>query len=73
MHELRRRFVLNGASDDVQPIPMREGGTIWVGLPPRESGFIGELLRHGEIGVELCHDPCVSIVVGVFAMRPVSR
>jgi hypothetical protein len=72
MHELRRRFDLNGSYDDVHPISTREG-TIWIGLPPRESGFLAELLRGGEIGVELCHDPCVSVVVGVYAMRPVAR
>lgn len=72
MHELRRRFELNGSLDDVAPIATREG-TIWVGLPSRESGYLAELLRNGEIGVELCHDPCVAVVVGVFAMRPVAR
>lgn len=72
MHELRRRFELNGQPDDVTPIRAQEG-TIWVGLPPRESGFIAELLRQGDIGVELCRDPSVRIVVGVYAMRPVSR
>lgn len=72
MHELRRRFELNGSLDEVHPVSTREG-TIWVGLPPRESGFIGELVRGGEIGVELCHDPCVSVVVGIYAMRPVAR
>ncbi len=30
-------------------------------------------LRQGEIGLELCHDPVVRIVVGVFAMRPIAR
>jgi hypothetical protein len=73
MHELRRRFELNGALDEVQPIDTAEARMIWIGLPARESRFIGELLRQGEIGVELSHDPCVSIVVGVYAMRPVSR
>jgi hypothetical protein len=72
MHELRRRFELNGSADDVTPIQGPEG-TIWIGLPGRESVFVEELLRQGDIGVELCHDPQVSIVVGVYAMRPVSR
>lgn len=72
LHELRRRFDLNGSLDDVQPVVTKDG-TIWVGLPSRESGFVAELLRGGEIGVELCHDPCVSVVIGVFAMRPVAR
>ena len=72
MHELRRRFELNGAADDVSPIATSEG-VVFVGLPVRESGFIGELLRQGEIGVELCHDPIVPIVVGVYATRPVAR
>jgi hypothetical protein len=72
MHELRRRFELNGQPDDVTAIRAAEG-TIWIGLPYRESGFVEELLRQGDIGVELCRDPWVRIVVGVYAMRPVSR
>lgn len=72
MHELRRRFELNGQPDDVTPIPSAEG-TIYVGLPSRESTFVAELLRVGDIGVELCRDPSVPIVVGVFAIRPVTR
>lgn len=72
MHELRRRFELNGSPDDVSPVRTEEG-TLWVGLPPREAGFLGELVRSGEIGLELCHDPCVRMVIGVFAMRPVAR
>lgn len=72
MHELRRRFELNGAADEVTAITT-PNGAVYVGLPERESQFIGELLRQGDIGVELSHDPPVPIVVGVFAMRPVSR
>jgi hypothetical protein len=72
MHELRRRFAINGEADDVQPVVTREG-RFWVGLPPRESSYLAELLDRGEVGVELCHDPCVNMVVGVFAMRPVGR
>ena len=72
MHELRRRFSINGEADDVQPVETAKG-RIWVGLPQRESGFLAELVDKGEIGVELCHDPCVSMVVGVYAMRPVGR
>lgn len=72
MHELRRRFELNGQADDVTPIQASDG-TIWIGLPFRESGFVADLLRQGDIGVELCRDPSVRIVVGVYPMRPVSR
>ena len=72
MHELRRRFELNGQPDDVSPVTIQDG-LIWVGLPPREAGFIGELARQGDIGLELCHDPVVRIVVGVYAMRPIAR
>jgi hypothetical protein len=72
MHELRRRFELNGQPDDVSPIRGPDG-IIYVGLPRRESGFMAELLRQGDIGVELCRDPSVPMVVGVFAMRPVTR
>jgi hypothetical protein len=72
MHELRRRFELNGQPDDVTPIPGPDG-LIYVGLPSRESAFVAELLRQGDIGVELCHDPTVPIVMGVYAIRPVTR
>jgi hypothetical protein len=72
MHELRRRFGLNGEPDDVHPVDTREG-RIWVGLPPRETGFIAELVDRGEIGLEFCHDPCVAVVVGVYSMKPVGR
>jgi hypothetical protein len=72
MHELRRRFALNGTADDVTAIPTAQG-IVFLGLPGRESQFISELLRNGDIGVELCHDPSVPMVVGVYAMRPVSR
>jgi hypothetical protein len=72
MHELRRRFDINGEADDVQPVVTREG-RYWIGLPPRECSFLAELVDRGEVGLELCHDPCVNMVVGVFAMRPVAR
>jgi len=72
MHELRRRFAINGDADDVEPVGTSQG-MVWVGLPSRESGFLAELVDKGEVGLELCYDPCVSIVVGVYAMRPVSR
>jgi hypothetical protein len=72
MHELRRRFELNGAEDEVSAIRVADG-TVYVGLGARESDFIAELVRQGDIGVELCHDPQVAMVVGVYAMRPISR
>jgi hypothetical protein len=72
MHELRRRFGINGEADDVHVVDTRQG-RVWVGLPARESGHLADLVERGEIGLELCHDPCVSIVIGVYAMRPVGR
>jgi hypothetical protein len=72
MHELRRRFELNGVADDVSPIRVADG-IVYVGLGARESDFIADLVRQGDIGVELCHDPPVPMVVGVYAMRPISR
>ena len=72
MHELRRRFELNGECDEV--IPMETpSGRCYIGLPERESRFMADLVRQGEVGVELGHDPEVPIVVGVFPMRPVGR
>jgi hypothetical protein len=73
LHELRRRFELNGDFDDVSPIEGPDGTHVYVGLPPREAGFISELACAGDIGLELSQDPLVPIVVGVYAMRPVAR
>lgn len=73
MHELRRRFELNGDFDQVTAVAASDGSTVFVGLPPRESELIGGLARDGDIGLELSHDPRVPIVVGVYPMRPISR
>ena len=73
LHELRRRFELNGELDDVTRVEVPEHGPIFVGLPPREAEFVAGLVRDGDIGVELSQDPGAPIVVGVFAMRPVTR
>ncbi|HET9083318.1 MAG TPA: hypothetical protein VFN41_02865 [Candidatus Limnocylindrales bacterium] len=72
MHELRRRFAIDGDDDDVTPVDL-EGSKVYVGLPPREGSLLGELLRGGEIGYELSFDPLAPIVVGVYPMRPVPR
>ena len=72
LHELRRRFELNGQADEVCPVRTPDG-IVFVGLPPRECELLGELLRAGDVGVELCRDPAVPIVVGVYPMRPVAR
>ena len=73
MHELRRRFVINGADDDVTPVDLGERRRVFVGLPEREGRLLGELLRGGDIGYELSLDPISPIVVGVYPMRPVTR
>ncbi|HEX5591554.1 MAG TPA: hypothetical protein VFX65_14775 [Candidatus Limnocylindrales bacterium] len=73
MHELRRRFAINGDDDDVTPVDLEAGSRIFVGLPNREGRLLGELLRGGDIGFELSLDPITPIVVGVFPMRPVPR
>ena len=72
MHELRRRFAINGGDDDVIPIDV-DRHRVYVGLPPREGSLLGELLRAGDIGYELSLDPIAPIVVGVYPMRPVPR
>jgi hypothetical protein len=73
LHELRRRFELNGELDDVALIEMKDGGRVYLGLPARESQLIADLARDGDIGLELCYDPHTPMVVGVYPMRPVSR
>jgi hypothetical protein len=72
MHELRRRFGINGQEDDVTAVDL-VAGRIYVGLPAREGGLLGELLRGGEVGYELSLDPRSPIVVGLYPMRPVPR
>jgi hypothetical protein len=72
MHELRRRFLINGDDDEVTPVDL-ERTRVFVGLPEREGRLLGELLRAGDIGYELSLDPMSPIVVGVYPMRPVTR
>ena len=73
MHELRRRFAIEGQDDDVTQVDLRTGSRVYVGLPTREGLLLGELLRAGDVGYELSLDPISPIVVGVFPMRPVPR
>ena len=72
LHELRRRFELNGDLDEVCGVEIPDGH-VFVGLPRREADFLANLVRDGDIGLELSKDPAVPIVIGVFAMKPVSR
>jgi hypothetical protein len=72
MHELRRRFGINGGEDDVTGVELH-GTWIYVGLPGREGGLLGELMRGGEVGYELSLDPRTPVVIGVYPMRPVPR
>ena len=72
LHELRRRFGLNGAEDEVSALDV-EGRHVFVGLPEREGRILGDLVRQGEVGCELLMDPSSPMVVGVFPMRPVQR
>jgi len=72
MHELRRRFGINGADDEVSALPIDQA-SVYVGLPERECRLLGELVRGGEVGYELSLDPRTPIVVGVYPMRPVPR
>jgi hypothetical protein len=72
MHELRRRFAINGHDDEVTPVDL-EHRRVFVGLPDREGRLLADLLRGGDIGYELSMDPITPIVVGVYPMRPVTR
>jgi hypothetical protein len=72
MHELRRRFAIDGGDDEVTQVSINQGH-VYVGLPSREGSLLGELLRGGEIGYELSLDPRTPVVVGVYPMRPVPR
>jgi hypothetical protein len=72
MHELRRRFAIEGGDDDVTGVDLGSG-RVFVGLPAQEGMLLGDLLRAGEVGFELSMDPQTPVVVGVYAMRPVPR
>jgi hypothetical protein len=72
VHELRRRFLIEGIEDEVSPVAT-DKGMLYVGLPEREAGFLGELIKAGEVGCELLLDPTSPAVIGVFPMRPVAR
>ena len=73
LHELRRRFELNGELDDVCRVEAADGAPYYIGLPQREAELVAQLVRDGDVGVELSRDPRVPVVVGVYAMRPVTR
>ncbi len=72
LHELRRRFAIDGTDDDVNPVDLASG-RVFVGLPAAEARLLQELLRGGDVGFELSRDPSTPIVVGVYPMRPVAR
>ncbi len=72
MHELRRRFAIDGGDDEVTQVSINQGH-VYVGLPTREGSLLGELLRGGDIGYELSLDPRTPVVIGVYPMRPVPR
>ena len=72
VHELRRRFEIEGIEDEVSPMATGQG-TLYVGLPELQAGYLGELVKAGEVGCEMLLDPTGPAVVGVFPMRPVAR
>jgi hypothetical protein len=72
MHELRRRFGIEGDDEDMSQI-LVEGRRLYVGLPPREAAMIGDLIRQGEVGFELLMDPVCPGIAGLYPMRPVIR
>ena len=72
MHELRRRFGIEGTEDEMAGVDVG-GARIYVGLPPREAALLADLIRQGEVGYELVHDPDCPAVAGVYPMRPVVR
>ncbi len=72
IHELRRRFALAGADDDVTGFDST-GRRIFVGLPAREARMLGDLVHQGDVGYELLLDPTCPIIVGVFPVRPIQR
>jgi hypothetical protein len=72
VHELRRRFEIEGIEDEVSPV-VTAHGTIYVGLPPEQAQFLGDLIKSGDVGAEMLLDPDSPGVIGVFPMRPIAR
>jgi hypothetical protein len=72
VHEIRRRFGIETADDDVTGFQV-DAIRVFVGLPQREGRILGDLVRAGEVGYELQLDPEAPIIVGVYPMRPVTR
>ena len=72
VHELRRRFAIEGGEDEVSSVAT-DKGIVYVGLPPQEAQFLGDLIKAGEVGCEMLLDPDSPAVIGVFPMRPVAR
>jgi hypothetical protein len=73
LHELRRRFELNGDLDEMCAVEVSSGGHVYVGLPAREAELLGVLARDGDVGLELSSDPQTPVVVGVYPIRPAAR
>jgi hypothetical protein len=72
VHEIRRRFGIETADDDVTGFQV-DATRVFVGLPQREGRILGDLVRAGEVGYELQLDPEAPIIIGVYPMRPVTR
>lgn len=65
--ELRRRFALD--DPDAMSCLAHEGGRVYVGLPEREAVKLEDLLRRGDIGVQLSVEVRAPVAVGVYPMR----
>jgi hypothetical protein len=72
MHELRRRFALNGGADEMIAVDV-DGQQLWIGLPAREGRLLGDLLRGGDVGYEVSVDPVTPVIVGVYALKSIPR
>ena len=65
--EIRRRFGID--DPDCMCSLVRDGETIFVGLPEREALKIQELWDRQEIGLELSVEVRARVVVGIYPMR----
>ena len=73
LHELRRRFLIDGIEDEVSPMSTGPGA-LFVGSAASGGRLTSAISsRSGEVGCELLLDPVSPAVVGVFPMRPVAR
>ncbi|HLH74308.1 MAG TPA: hypothetical protein VKX96_13555 [Chloroflexota bacterium] len=66
--DIRRRFNLTCAEDEVSAITTPRNGTVYVGLPREAARLLQDLVREDKVGIELEAGIMANAVVGVYVM-----